>query len=278
MIPPLDRLLFGTAGVPRSTSGTSTLAGIRQIKALELDCQEVEFVQGVKMGMDTAGKIHEEAQKLDIALSVHAPYFVSLNSPKEGIRMMSQERILHSARVAQKLGARSVVFHPGYYHEHTPEQAFKNIRAALKDVTFILKSERNQVVLRPETMGKRSQFGSLEEILLLCQEVDGLRPCIDFSHLYAREGRANSYLHFHRIFTKIAKKLGDKALQDMHIHISGTMFSDKGELKHLNLAECDFRYDDWIQALKDFDVKGMVICESPEQDADALMLKKLFYG
>lgn len=271
-----DRLLFGTAGVPDSTPGTSTLEGIRQVKKLGLDCQEVEFVQGVKMGVDTACEIKAEAERLGIVLSVHAPYFVSLNSPQEGIRMMSQERLLRSARRAKELGARSLVFHCGYYAKKNPEDTFDTIKKGLKEVLSILRSERNPVVLRPETMGKRAQFGSLEEILLLCQELEGLLPCIDFSHLYAREGKANSYRHFHRILTKIGKKLGKEALKNMHIHISGTMFGEKGELKHLNLEESDFRYDDWIQVLKDMNISGLVICESPVQETDALMLKKLY--
>ena len=273
-----DKLLFGTAGVPYSTAGTSTLEGIRQVKKLGLDCLEVEFVQGVKMGVDTAREIKAEAKRLGVVLSVHAPYFVSLNSPREGIRMMSQERLLRSARIAKELGALSVVFHCGYYGKDTPEDTFDTIKKGLEDVLSILRSERNPVVLRPETMGKRAQFGSLEEILLLCQELEGLLPCVDFSHLYAREGKANSYLHFHRILTKVGKKLGESVLKNMHIHISGAMFNEKGEMKHLNLAESDFRYDDWIQALKDMNISGLVICESPIQETDALMLKKLFMG
>ena len=272
------QLLFGTAGVPKSSPQTSTLSGVCRIKELGLDCLEVEFVQGVKMGVDTAREIRGEAERLGVALSVHAPYWVNLNSVEESKRHMSQQRLLHSARMARELGARSVVFHSAFYHRDKPEDVFETVKRELKEVMSILRSERNPVVMRPETMGKKSQFGSLEEILFLCQEVEGLQPCLDFSHIYSREGKANTYLHFHRILTKVMKKLGDAALKDIHIHISGQMFNDKGEMKHINLEESDFRYDDWIQALKDFDVRGMVICESPDQEGDALMLKKLYAG
>lgn len=276
---PADRLLFGTAGVPQSSAGTSTLAGIRCISDLGLDCLEIEFVQGVKMGTSTASLIGEEAKKMNVALSVHAPYHINLNSPEEGKFLASQERILTSARLAKIAGARSVVFHPGFYRKGSPqEEAYDNIKKGIKEVVSILRAERNPVVLRPETMGKRAQFGSLEEILFLCRDVEGLQPCVDFSHIHAREGKMNSYLDFQRILKKIEKKLGAGALSNMHIHISGIMYNDKGEMKHLNLIESDFRYDEWIQALRDFDVKGMVICESPDQEGDAVMLKKLFYS
>ncbi|MEE8377562.1 MAG: TIM barrel protein [Candidatus Aminicenantaceae bacterium] len=272
-----DRLLFGTAGVPHSSPGASSLAGIKHIAQLGLDCMEVEFVKGVKMGGDTAKKIAESAQKLGIRLSVHAPYYINLNSPDKGKWLVSQERILNSARLAALCGAKNVVFHCGYYGEGSPEDAFLKIKKGIEEIVSILKSERTPVSLRAETMGKKSQFGSLEEILFLCREIDGLLPCIDFSHLHAREGKVNSYLEFYRILTKISRKLGKESLSDLHIHISGVEYSAKGEIRHLNLKESDFKYDEWIQALKDLDVKGMVICESPIQEHDAVMLKNLHY-
>ncbi|MBD3413378.1 MAG: TIM barrel protein [Candidatus Aminicenantes bacterium] len=277
-MPPQSKLLFGTAGVPQSASKKSTVHGIKEIKRLGLDCLEVEFVQGVKMGVDTAEAVQMEAESQDLALSVHAPYYVSLNSPRPGIRMVSHKRLLRSARIARICGAQSVVFHPGYYGTNTPEQTFETIQDGLKEVVSILRSQGNPVSLRPETMGKRSQFGSLEEILFLCQKVEGLKPCIDFSHLHARSGKANDYLSFYRTLKKIKLKLGPQALHDMHIHVSGILYGDKGEIKHLMLDESDFRYDEWIQALKDFDVKGMVIIESPTQEKDALMLKNLYHS
>jgi len=90
MGPASKGLLFGTAGVPQSTPGTSTLAGIRQISRLELDCMEIEFVKGMKMGSDLAKKIREEATTKNVKLSIHAPYYVNLNSPEEGIRLARQ--------------------------------------------------------------------------------------------------------------------------------------------------------------------------------------------
>lgn len=273
-----NKLLFGTAGVPLSASPASTLAGIGKIAQMGLECLEIEFVKGVKMGTDLAQKIKEEAKALNVALSVHAPYYINLNSAEEGKRLASQERLLRSARMAEICGAKSVVFHAGYYGEVGPEQAFQTIKEGLKEVVSILKSDRTPVMLRPETLGKRTQFGSLEDILYLCREVDGILPCVDFCHIHAREGKANSYNEFHRILKKIEKKLGSKAIKNMHIHISGVDYNDKGEKKHLNLRDSDFRFDDWIQALENYGVEGTIICESPNLEQDALMLKQLYRG
>jgi len=276
MSPASKKLLFGTAGVPNSASDSLTFAGIQCVAQLGLDCLEIEFVKGLKMGIDTAQKIREKAEAQNIRLSVHAPYYVNLNAAEEGKRLVSQERLLSSARMAEICGAKSAVFHSGYYGNVEAEKAFETIADGLKEVVSILKKERNPVVLRPETMGKKTQFGSLEEILFLCREVDGLEPCIDFSHIHAREGKANSYAEFHRILKKIEKKRGEKALKNLHIHISGVEYNAKGEMKHIDLQDSDFRYDEWIQVLQDMDVEGTVICESPDLERDALMLKNLY--
>jgi len=269
-------LLFGTAGVPLSSPASSTLAAIEHVKKLGLDCLEVEFVKGVKMGSDTAKLIRQKADSLDIRLSVHAPYYINLNSAEAGKRLSSQERLIATARLARHLGARSVVFHAGYYGQDTPEKAYDMIKKALLDVRSILKSEKNPAALRMETMGKKSQFGTLDEVLSLCREVEGLLPCLDFSHLHAREGGISTYLHFSRILRKVEKKLGKAALADLHSHVSGVHYGDKGEIKHLDFMKSDFRYDQWVQAVWDKGVEGMVICESPNLETDALMLKNLY--
>ncbi len=269
-------LLFGTAGVPLSASDDSSLAAIERIKALGLDCLEIEFVKGVKMGFDTARKVREKAVALGVRLSVHAPYFINLNSDDPGKRLQSQERLLNTARVGAACGAASVVFHAAFYGRDSADKTYEAVKRELGAVQSIVRTERLAVILRVETMGKRSQFGSLDEVLALCRDVDGLRPCLDFSHLYAREGKVNSYTDFHRVLSKVARKLGPRALRNVHIHIAGIHYGDKGEIKHLNLEEADFRYDEWLQALHDLDVEGMVICESPNLEGDALMLKKLY--
>jgi deoxyribonuclease-4 len=269
-------LLFGTAGVPLSTSEDSSLAAIERIKALGLDCLEIEFVKGVRMGFDTARKVREKAAALGVRLSVHAPYFINLNSEDPGKRLSSQERLLNTARVGAACGAASVVFHAAFYGKDPAEKTYATVKKELGTIQSIVRTERLGITLRVETMGKRSQFGSLDEVLTLCREVDGLQPCLDFSHLYAREGKVNSYTDFHRVLSKVARKLGPRALRNAHIHIAGIHYGDKGEIKHLNLEDADFRYDEWLQALRDLAVEGLVICESPNLEEDALMLKNLY--
>jgi len=269
------RLLFGTAGVPHSSDLDSTLSGIKQTAAVGLDCLEVEFVRGVKMSDDMARAVGKKAAELGVALSAHAPYFINLNSPEEGKRLSSQKYILSAARTAMILSARSLVFHAGYYGLSRPEEAYEVVKKALKEILSILRAERNTVTLRIETMGKRAQFGTLDDVLFMSRELEGLQPCLDFSHMHARE-KVSTYVDFDRALKKMRKKLGQAALENVHFHVAGVEYGHQGELKHLNLRDSDFHYDDWIQALKEHSVKGMVICESPNLETDALMLKNLY--
>ena len=139
-----------------------------------------------------------------------------------------------------------------------------------------LKRETNRVWIRPEVMGKPSQFGTIEEVLNLSIKLEGVAPCIDFAHWHARSGRFNSYPEFTSILQEVEERLGRAALDNMHIHASGIAYGKKGETKHLNLKESDFQYAELLQALKDYDAKGMVVCESPNLEEDALLLQETY--
>ncbi len=269
-------LLFGTAGVPFSSADDSSVAGIARIKELGLDALEIEFVQGVKMGLDTAAKVKETAARAGVRLSVHAPYHINFNSADPGIRLQSRERLVKTARVGEACGAVSAVFHAAFYGQDPPEKTYAAVKEELRAVMSIVRSERLKIALRVETMGKHAQFGSLDEVLAICRDVDGLKPCLDFSHLHAREGKVNSYVEFERVLAKTARKLGPRSLRDVHIHIAGIHYGDRGEIKHLNLEETEFRTDEWLQALRDLGAEGTVICESPNLEGDTVMLKKLY--
>ena len=76
----MNKLNFGTAGAPRNPANLSTVDGIKRIAELGLECMEVEFVEGVRMGKETAKQVSVVAANRNIRLSVHAPYFINLNA------------------------------------------------------------------------------------------------------------------------------------------------------------------------------------------------------
>jgi len=274
----MEKLLFGTGGTPHSSRTASTIDGIRRIAELGLGGMEVEFVQGVRMGEAGARLVAETAAREGVKLSAHGPYFINLNAREPEKIIASQQRILQTARIAAICGAQSITFHAAYYLGDPPEKTYQTVKKNLGEVINRLKRENNRVWVRPEVMGKLSEFGTIEEVLNLCTELEGVGICMDFAHWHALTGESNSYSEFASILQQIEQWLGDQALDDMHIHVSGIAYGKKGEIKHLNLKESDLQYVELLRALKDYQAKGLVICESPNLEQDALLLQETYYN
>ena len=272
----MANLLFGTAGIPISTQPPTTVAGIKRVAELGLGCMELEFVQGVYLNEAEARLVAETARGAGIKLSAHAPYYLNFNA-HEPRKLRASQGIMHkAARIASICGAQSLVFHAGFYLGDSPEQTYQTVKKYLAEVLGKLKEEDINIRLRPEVSGKSTQFGTVEEILGLCSELEGIAPCIDFAHLHARTGTFNSYPEFASVLEQIRNKLGASALNNMHLHISGIAYSQRGERSHLDLKESDLNYIELINALKDFGVEGMAICESPSQEEDTLLLMESY--
>jgi len=270
-------LLFGTGGVPASAESSSTEAGIERIAELGLGCMEVEFVWGVKMSPEVAASVGELAARKQVVLTAHGPYFINLNAVEPQKVHMSKERILQTARIAALFGARSITFHAAFYLKSTPAETYAVVKRHLQEVMNTLRKEGNEVTISPEVTGKPSQFGTLEELLKLSSEIEGVAPCIDFSHWHARTGKANSYQEFLDILDQVERKLGRQALDNMHIHLSGIAYGQKGEIKHLMLRDSDLHYSELLEALKKRKAKGIIICESaPYLEQDALLLQQTY--
>jgi len=272
-------ILFGTGGIPNSAKGGTAADGLLRLKELGLDAMELEFVHQVWMNRIQAMKLKEVAKENKIALTCHGSYYINLNSPDKKKWHASITRILKAAEIANLAGAHSVTFHPGYYQKSSPEEAYANIKEALLKITDELKKKKITIRISLETTGKHSQFGSLQEILKLSKEIKQVWPCIDFAHLHARaNGTLTTTRDFDNIFKEVRSYLGNKGLKDLHMHVSGINYSDKGERNHLTLKDSDFKIKQLVQSFKKNKVSGILICESPSLEIDAEYTKKLYFS
>ena len=270
-------LRIGTAGIPASAKPQTTPDGIRRLAELGLDHMEIEFVRGVRMGEKTARTVGELAEELSISLTVHAPYYINLNSADPEKIEASKKRIVQAAKVGAAAGAVSVTFQAAFYHDDGPQQVYQLVKGHMEDMLEELARSGVNIRLSPETTGGPTQFGTLEELIRLGQELPGVYPCVDFAHLYARSlGEYNSYQHFAGVLQSIRDGLGEEALKAMHIHLSGIEYGPRGEKRHVPLEETELDYRAVLQALVDFDVAGWLTCESPILEEDALILKGLY--
>lgn len=275
-----DLLRFGTVGSPSSTPGSGTVAAIEHSKVLGLQHLEIAWVQSVSVTDKTCAEIKAASEKHGISLSVHASYFINLNSQTPEKMAASDERLLKAARKGFLAGAKDIVFHAASYHGFPPAQVYPIVRDQLGKLAEILHSEGVDVTLRPETMGRTAMFGSLEECVQLARDVPGVLPAIDWAHLHARktDGTFNTYDEFASALQYVKDQLGDAALKRVHFHLSGIAYSDKGEKMHLPLNEADLQYRELLRAFVDFKVEGTAGVEAPDpfHVADALVFQSTY--
>lgn len=273
----MPALLFGTAGIPLSSKGLGTVEGIREVRRLGLGAMELEFVQSVNIRPEKAPGVRAAAQEEGVLLTCHAPYYINLNAQEEEKRRASADRILNSARVAAACGGWSVCFHGGYYMGMPHPIVFEKVKEALEDVTETLRVEGTEIWIRPEIGGKTTSWGSLEEILEMSKQLPGILPCIDWAHLHARSlGRNNTEAEFRAVLESMENALGREAIQNLHCHVEGIEIGKTGEKMHKNLEDSGLNYRVLVAVLKDFGGKGVVICESPNIEKDALLLQRAY--
>jgi deoxyribonuclease IV len=303
----MANLRFGTAGVPHTAKKRDSASGIKRVRELGLDHMELEFVHGVKMSEDTAKIVGEAAKESDVSLTIHGPYYINLAATDKKIWYASINRIIQSAKIGEFAGVKSVTFHSGFLNGMDEEANFDTVKLAIEKIYAEIGGFK--VRIAPELTGKASQFGDLKILIRMAQvfESQNLGFCFDFSHKFARSnGGFNTYEEFISMLSDIEKGLGHKFLENMHIHLSGMNYGEKGEKNHLTflpslkdyekegvkipgIEEIDeyltgknkmggnpFNWQDCLKALKKMEVGGYVVTESPNLEQDALLLKKYY--
>jgi deoxyribonuclease-4 len=272
-----DKLLFGTAGVPNSTAKKNNpVEGVKKIHELGLDCMQLEFAHGVRMKEEVSSALRRVSYELGVPLTSHGPYYINLNAREQDKIDSSVERIIQTAKISDLCGAESMTFHAAFYMKDSPYDVFDLVEKSMNVIEERLSRLDIQIELRPELTGKTSQFGSLDELISLTKSVNSCEPCIDFSHLFARTGEYNSYEEFTKVIKTMKKELGENSVKNMHIHLSGISSNSKGDLKHLNLNDSEFNWKDLLRALHDEHATGYIICNSPNLEVDAKLMKDYY--
>lgn len=272
----MQEITIGPAGIPLSVKNASTIVGIEEVAKLGLQSMEIEFVRGVYMGPNTARSVGKTAKKLEIKLSVHAPYFINLPSPNKLIVEASKKRILDSVERAHLMEAKIVVVHAGYYGEFGKQHTYQRVKEECSDIIDIMNArEFNDVILGLETSGRIRQWGSLEEVIQLCSEVDGCLPIIDFAHIYARNAGNIG-------FDEMLDSLSSLKMDRLYSHFSCISFSpvkltgEGNEKYHLPLSCKKPDFEPLVKGILERKININMICESPLLDIDALVMKQMF--
>lgn len=278
------KIRFGTAG----TSDSFTAMGYKNSLDIPaytekkgLDAFEYQCGHGVRLGLDKARQMADDAAARGILFSVHAPYYISASSLDEEKRLNSVNYLLQSAALCRALGGRRVIFHSGSCGRQSREAALEKALDTLKRAQDALdEAGFAEITLCPETMGKIGQLGTLEEVLALCGVDSRITPCIDFGHLNARTlGGIRSKADYAAILDRIGEALGDARARQFHVHFSRIEYSKGGEKRHWTFAETQFGPEPQplMELLAERGLAPVIICESAGTQAeDAKTMKRFF--
>ena len=272
----LADIRFGPAGYPVAAKGRiSRVFSI--LKDANLNALEYAAVYGLRMGFEKAEMIGNLARETGIAMSMHAAYYISLSSKKQDIRERSKGRLAKALQFAPLMHVKRIVFHVGGYSGFSQEEAFAIVRDAIEEVWEKAGHLGDGAILMAETAGKVGAFGSVDELIRLCQDVDGCLPTIDWAHLYARsQGKINDKDSYLEIISRFESQLGSRFVDNMHFHVSGITYTKRGEKSHRPLG------GKWgpdilplMQIMKEVGYTPTFISETPNSLEGALYTKHL---
>jgi deoxyribonuclease-4 len=273
----LADIKFGPAGYPDDAKGrVSRVFSI--LKEAKLNALEYAAVYGLRMGLEKAEMIGNHARDSGIAMSMHAAYYVSLASKKQDIRERSKGRLAKALQFAPIMQVKRIVFHAGGYSGLSQEEAYAVVRDAIEEVWERAGHLGEGAILMAETAGKLGAFGSVEELIRLCHDVDGCLPTIDWAHLYAgSKGKINDRDSYLDIIGRFEDELGNRFVDNMHFHVSGVTYTERGETSHRPMGG---RWGPDIlplmQIVKDVGYTPTFISETPNSLKGALYTKHLF--
>lgn len=241
---------FGPASLGPTKTALKTL---KEYHKLGFKACEIAFTYSTYIKPQEAPAIKKIAQDLDIELSIHGSYYINLNSQEKDKLSASKKRILDACEIGELLGAKCVVFHPGYYGKDR-KGAYNKIKDSVLDIQKELKKRKYKIQIAPETMGKVNVFGSIQEVSQLVKDTS-CSFCIDFAHILAREKNVD-YLLVKKLFPQ----------KDWHVHFSGIVYGDKGERHHKTTTK-----EEWRDLLKNLPKEKniRIINESPTHIEDA---------
>ena len=277
------KIRFGTAG----TSDSFTAMGYKNsldipayTEKMGLDAFEYQCGHGVRLGLDKARQMADDAAARGILFSVHAPYYISASSLDEEKRLNSVNYLLQSCALVKALGGRRVIFHAGSCGKQSREAALeKALDTMRRAVEALDEAGFADMTLCPETMGKIGQLGTLDEVLALCRVDKRITPCIDFGHLNARDqGCIRTKADYAAILDRIGEALGDERARRFHVHFSKIEYTAGGEKQHLTFADTVYgpAFEPLMELFYERGLEPVVICESAGTQAEDAAMKRYY--
>ncbi|MDD1744132.1 MAG: TIM barrel protein, partial [Methanomassiliicoccales archaeon] len=153
---------------------------------IEEDDNLITLASGLVQNYKELEALGKMGRELDVELSMHTPYYMDLTSNTELTRK-SMDSIRWAGLMTNQMGGVTVTTHIGLYGKLSKRKAKEIVEENVKDVVSWWRQNKIKPQLGLEISGRQEVWGSLDEILELCDTVDGPVPVINFAHYHARE-------------------------------------------------------------------------------------------
>lgn len=248
-----------------------------------LNAYEYSFGKGINIGDAKANEIGQKAKQFDVAISVHAPYYINFANPDDEMAAKSYNYVLNSCKKAREFYGNRIVFHASTVGRMTRGEAVELTKKRLHILAdMIVANKMDDCLFCPETMGRINQIGDTEEIVEFCKIAEFFVPTIDFGHLNARTyGSLKTIDDYDKIISHIINHLGWERVKKLHMHFSKIEYSKGGEVKHLTFEDKVYgpEFEPLASVIDKYGLEPIIICESNgTQTDDAIEMKRIYSG
>lgn len=222
---------------------------------------------------DNFGELYDVgdmAKRMDVNLSLHTPYYMDLGSNNE-ITESCMNSIRYGGLITNALQGNIVVTNLGLYTGELPDEDIDaNIANNLCDLMEWWKDNGLTPKLGIETSGHPSVFGSLEQILDLCDSIDGIVPVVSFPHYHSR---GDGCLANADDFLSLLETVEPYCKGRIHTSFAGVEYFEGDEKRLTPIKRGDLKFETLAEALCDMKPEATIISSSPLLEHDAMYMR-----
>lgn len=221
-------------------------------------------------------KLGVMSKRLDVKMSIHTPYYMDLgqNMGEEGSELTYEcfDSLRYAALIMNAMKGDLVVTNLGLYDgKRDKEEIDCNIFDNVNNLMDWWHGYELTPKLGIEITGHQDVFGSLDQVLDLCDHVDGAVPVLNFSHYHSR---THGSLISKEDFINVIDQVLPYCKGSMHTAFAGVDYDKDGNERRLTpIKKGDLKFEPLADALIDLTPETTIISTSPLLEHDAMYMR-----
>lgn len=244
----------------------------RPTEKIREDDALITLASGLAQNFIELRELGQMGKEMDVQLSMHTPYYMDLASNSE-LTARCMDNIRWAGIMTDQMEGNLVVTHLGLAPEKTKKQAKKNITENIASIMEWWEDNKIKPLLGFETSGRQEVFGSLDEVLEMCDQIKGTVPVINFAHAHARE---NGSLREPADFGALLDRVRDYIGGNFYTHFSGVEHEGGNERRITPIKKGDLKFEPLADYLAEENPSITIISSSPLLEHDAMYMKVIY--